>query len=72
MILQAGDPIGMTPILPTFFQRLIAIPCRPLEARHNLARFAALGDRIDALADLLTQHHRRVAGFEQRDIPCRP
>jgi len=68
MVPHAGNPVAIVLVFPAYLQRCIAFARCGLEARHNLARLAPLGNRIDPSANLAAQCSCGVTGLSQRHI----
>src|SRR3546814_17057172 len=60
MVLKAGNPVGMAPVLPALLQCFVTVTRGLLEIRNDFAGLAPLGDRIATFPPLSAQGYQIV------------
>jgi hypothetical protein len=63
MVLKAGNPVGMAPVLPALLQCFVTVTCGLLKIRNDSADLAPLGDRIATFPHLSAQGYRGFPRF---------
>lgn len=63
MVLKAGNPVGMAPVLPALLQCFVTVTRGLLKIRNDFAGLAPLGDRIATFPHLSAQGYRGFPCF---------